>query len=179
MMFLLVMAISIAMLFPSLPPEGITAIFFNYCWAISGEYRPRIGWPPSGVSHIAGRSQRFLHLHSWATWILPWIFLGISGFHRKQMEVFTQVMGAPQFSSLHFKMDFPIVFPSSFYWAHHSKGHLHSWWCSWDFPAKFHRKTKGEADDHQLWGKAGWLSEPGGPLVMTNSLRTRKDPPCY
>ena len=53
-------------------------------------------------------------------------------------------------------MDFPIVFPSSFYWAHHSKGHL-----SGGFPAKFHRKTKGEADDHQLRG--GWLSGPGGP----------------
>ena len=88
--------------------------------------------------HIAGRSQLFLHLHG-PRGFRSVEFLGISGFHRKQMEVKPKKLGAPQFSSIS-RWIFPLFsHPASIGDTIH--GHLHvvvSTALSGDFPAKFH-----------------------------------------
>ena len=60
--------------------------------------------------------------HSWATWISPWIFSAFLVFIKNRWRWNLSRGATPVL--IHFKMDFPIVFPSSFHWAHHSKGHL-------------------------------------------------------
>jgi len=99
-------------------------------------------------------------------------FLGISGFHRKQMEVFTQVMGAPQFSSIS-RLIFPLFsHPASIGHTILRDTSIHGGVLGISQPS-----STGKPRVKQMttsFGVAGWLSEPGGPLVMTNSLRTGK-----
>ena len=123
--------------------------------------QPWIGWPPSGVSHIAGRSagpRGFRHGFSRHFWFSS---KTDGGFH-------------PSHGG--------IVFPSSFHWAHHSKGHLLAGgFLGISLPSSMSQGSTGKPRVKQMttsFGVAGWLSGPGGPLVMTNSLRTGKSP-CY